>query len=121
MVGYAITALESGAYEGNWYKDDLVVFSTPPMETRTDARIALAEWAADNDNDLENVDLVERLLEAAGYLRHHRASTHGYHSRKRFSLEPYKGHFGEGYKIHEPRFDTNKYHRVIYYIKEEQS
>ena len=53
---------------------------------------------------------------------HHTATAQGYVSRKRkeFIIEPYKGRFGSGYKIHYPRYDTTQYHCVSYYIYEEE-
>lgn len=54
-----------------------------------------------------------------GYTLHHTASQRGYLSRKGGDeVIPYKGHFGEGYKVLSPRWDTTQYVRVSYYTKE---
>ena len=44
----------------------------------------------------------------------------GYVSRKIDSTaEPYKGRYGEGYKVHYPSWSSTQYHRVSYYVKQE--
>ena len=50
---------------------------------------------------------------------HHTATARGYVSRRSGAdhpIEPYKGKFGEGYKIYSPRWDTTRFCNVTYYI-----
>ena len=55
----------------------------------------------------------------AGYTLHHIASQRGYISRRgEDEIIPYKGKFGDGYKVLSPRWDTTQYVRVSYYTKE---
>lgn len=61
---------------------------------------------------------IEEIMKA-GYKQHHTASQRGYLSRKGgHEIIPYKGRFGEGYKVLSPRWDTTQYVTVTYYIKE---
>ena len=50
---------------------------------------------------------------------HHEASIRYYASRRvGGEIRPYKGKFGEGYGVIIPRYDTNNYSYIHYYIKE---
>lgn len=66
---------------------------------------------------------IEEII-SKGYAKHHVASAQGYISRKPNPdgtygyITKYNGRFGDGYILHEPRYDTSKYHTVTYYIKE---
>lgn len=61
---------------------------------------------------------VNELVSSKEYYRHHTASALGYISRKSEGvIEPYSGRYGDGYILRIPRFDTNRYHYVSYYIR----
>ena len=61
---------------------------------------------------------IEYLKNSNEYVAHHMASRRGYESRKGDGhLEEYKGKFGEGYIHVQPRYDTNRYVYITYYIK----
>lgn len=54
------------------------------------------------------------------YEYHHAACAGGYVSRLKDSeirFELYTGRFGRGYRVHLPRFNSNQYHTVVYYIE----
>lgn len=54
------------------------------------------------------------------YMYHHAACAGGYVSRVKdaeLSFEVYDGRFGRGYRLHLPRFDSTRYHTVVYYIE----
>lgn len=64
--------------------------------------------------------LVEIECKGKRYKYHHAAAAGGYVSRVEDSticFELYVGRFGRGYRLHLPRFNTNQYHTVIYYIE----
>lgn len=61
---------------------------------------------------------VEMLDASPDYKYHHTGSCRGYLSRKQPPrVVPYKGKYGEGYKVYHPRWDTTQYVSVSYYIK----
>ena len=50
-------------------------------------------------------------------LRYSHTSCHmGYHTKKRASVEPYKGRYGHGAVIHSNDPRTTQYHTVDYYL-----
>ena len=50
----------------------------------------------------------------AGYKLHHIASQRGYISRcGGDKIIPYKGRFGEGYKVQSPRWDSTQYVKEV--------
>lgn len=53
------------------------------------------------------------------YYHHHTAWTRGYISRKNKNgiAVPYKGRFGEGYKVLKPSWDSTRFCHCLYYIK----
>lgn len=54
------------------------------------------------------------------HYHHHTAAARGYISRKSEGrLERYSGKFGDGYKLHLPRWDTSNYHYIQYWIEKE--
>ena len=55
------------------------------------------------------------------YKEHHTARAKRYVSRRsEGEIEPYKGKYGEGYKIYYPAWDSTQYCYVTYYIKEDK-
>lgn len=48
---------------------------------------------------------------------HHTASDKGYIPRNQCIVEPYKGYFGEGYRVKKWVVETSRYHIVEYYIR----
>jgi hypothetical protein len=58
-------------------------------------------------------------LESKGYKKLHTSYTRGYISRKSTTdcIRPYKGKFGEGYKVFTPCFNSSQYCYVTYWIK----
>ena len=64
---------------------------------------------------------VNELVSSEDYYFHHSASGLGYISRKsEGEIEPYSGRYGEGYILRTPRFDTNRYHYISYYIRRDK-
>lgn len=64
------------------------------------------------------VNITPEQLIKLGYREHHTATERGYISRKIDHVTTeYNGRFGSGYKVHYPRFDTNNFHYVTYYVK----
>jgi hypothetical protein len=64
-------------------------------------------------NNIHQADLLK-----PKYTFHHQASERGYVSRKGNGIMiPYKGKFGEGFKVLMPRWDTSQYVAVNYWIK----
>lgn len=62
---------------------------------------------------------IKELKNNKTYSEHHTSTMRGYVSRKTEGrIEPYKGRFGEGYKLLTPRFDTTTYCYVTYFVKE---
>lgn len=62
------------------------------------------------------------LINNDNYYNHHTASEMGYVSRRREpEVHPYRGRFGEGYKVLSPRWDTTQYVYVTYYIRKEEA
>lgn len=64
---------------------------------------------------------IKRLESEGKIMYHHTAVSAGYVSRKcksgsSYPVKPYKGRFGEGYKRFRPRYDTNRYCYVEYWI-----
>lgn len=59
-----------------------------------------------------------QILESEIYKLHHTAWARGYVSRKTDSIVlPYKGRYGEGYKVLQPSFTSTQYCYVTYYVK----
>ena len=57
--------------------------------------------------------------ELEGLKKLHTSLARGYMFRKEKDgrIEPYKGKFGEGFKLHEPYYKSNNYHQVSYFVK----
>ena len=65
---------------------------------------------------------VDELVSSKEYYWHHSASALGYISRKSEGvIEPYSGRYGDGYILRIPRFDTNRYHDITYYIRRNEN
>lgn len=63
---------------------------------------------------------IDELKSNDNYFVHHTANRRGYESRRgEGRIEEYNGKFGNGYIHVQPRFDTNQYVNVTYYIKKE--
>jgi hypothetical protein len=66
----------------------------------------------------------EQLKQDPRYHHHHTSAIRGYASRNGklpVKVLPYKGRFGEGYKVLLPRWDTTQYCWIAYYIRTEDT
>lgn len=64
----------------------------------------------------------KEIRESGDYYNHHTASRRGYMSRRNGgteTAEPYRGRFGEGYRILSCRWDTTQHISVSYWIRKE--
>lgn len=54
-----------------------------------------------------------------GFEYHHTAWAKGYHSRKYpyYSIEPYEGKFGKGFKVHHSTTYSTQYHLIDYFVR----
>ena len=63
---------------------------------------------------------MERIINGDKCQYHHTAAAKGYISRKvEEKIVDYSGKFGTGYKVCKPRFDTNNFCYVEYWLMEE--
>ena len=67
--------------------------------------------------DMEEIKMTIATVKST-YTEHHTGRARRYVSRKSEGvLEPYKGKFGEGYKLFTPAWDSTNYCFVTYYVK----
>ena len=58
------------------------------------------------------------MVNAGEIIEHHTAMQRGYYSRlTEPRVEPYKGRFGEGYKVTSTNEESTRYMFITYYIK----
>lgn len=55
----------------------------------------------------------------SGFEYHHTAWERGYHSRKYpyYSIEPYDGKYGKGFKVHFGTTTSTQYHLIDYFVR----